>query len=201
MITACQYGQKSAKWFQQLAESTTTFNSLWQRGKISQLDFSRLQITVKWFLFFYSTQFKRLILAAMAIIGQKKPKTKTAGHCSSAISAGCQSTVYLICQYANFPHLFTLNDNVKFCERSPIWVDGSVKFTSMFCIFSYFKGLTSVQEMKRGVRRKRMSGKEGKQRHNENIHVKLLNSQTTTVLKTDNLVAFANLCPVCFFMD
>lgn len=71
MITSCQYGQKSAEWFQQLAESTTTFNSLWQRGKISQLDFSRLQITVKWFLFSYPTQFKCLILATVAIIGQK----------------------------------------------------------------------------------------------------------------------------------
>lgn len=76
MITSCQYGQKSAEWFQQLAESTTTFNSLWQRGKISQLDFSRLQITVKWFLFSYPTQFKCLILATMAIIGQKPPKQK-----------------------------------------------------------------------------------------------------------------------------
>lgn len=59
-----------------------------------------------------------------------------------------------------------------------------------------------------------MSGKEGKQRHNENIHVKLLNShiyfekkkkrsgQTTTVLKmASQLGGFCESVPCLFFMD
>lgn len=54
--------------------------------------------------------------------------------------------------------------------------------------------------MKREVRRKRMSGKEGKQRHNENIHVKLLNSQTPTVLKmAGQLGGFCESVPCLFF--
>lgn len=94
------------------AESTTTFNSLWQRGKISQLDFSRLQITVKWFLFFYPTQFKCLILATMAIIGQKNPKQKQL------------ATVRLQLVQAVSP-LFTLSVNMPIFHIHLLWMTTS----------------------------------------------------------------------------
>lgn len=43
----------------------------------------------------------------------------------------CQFAVYLNCQYTGCPCLFTLEEAIKLCERSPIQIDVSVKFTSI----------------------------------------------------------------------